>query len=153
MNFKNLKSVIEEFMLCGECTYAVTIHYILNNRQGFAQQFRICCPTCTWSRVFFSSGHYSFPGQDPRAKKPFEVNVRATLACREIGKGNEAMKRFTTLFNMPPTLSRESYNDLTSKLNPIFEEAANESMLDAVEEIRLKANPNCTDDEIIKTLS
>ena len=54
---------------------------------------------------FYYYPEFVFPGKDARGKKPFEVNVRSVIAFWEIVKGNEAMHTFTTMMNMPPTLS------------------------------------------------
>ena len=50
------------------------------------------------------------------------------IAFREIGKGNEAMHTFTTMMNMPPPLSHQSYNDINLSLHNIYEKAAKESI-------------------------
>ena len=77
-----------------------------------------------------------FPGKDTRGRKPFEVNVRSAIAFREIGKGYEAMHTFTTMMNMPPPLSYQSYNDINISLKNIDENAAKETMLAAVNDLR-----------------
>ena len=53
------------------------------------------------------------------AKKPFEVIARSVIAFREIDKGNEAMRTFTTMMDMSPPLFHQSCNDLNSSLNNI----------------------------------
>ena len=69
-----------------------------------------------------------FPGKDVRGKKPFEVNVRSVIAFREIGKGNEAMRTFTTIMNMPPPLSHQPYSDINLSLHNIYGKAAKEKV-------------------------
>ena len=81
-----------------------------------------------------------FPGKDRRGKKPFAVNVRSVTAFREIGKGNEAMCTLTTMMNMPPPLSHQSYNDINLSLHNIYEMVAKESMLAAVNDLKEKRN-------------
>ena len=95
---------------------------------------------CTWRHGFYSSPEFVFPGKDARGKKPFEVNVRSVIAFREIDKGNEAIRTFTTMMNMPPPLSHQSYNDINLNLHYIYEKAAKESMLAAVNDLKKKRN-------------
>ena len=87
-----------------------------------------------------------FPGKDARGKKPFEVNVRSVIAFREIDKGNEAIRTFTTMMNMPPPLSHQSYNDINLNLHNIYEKAAKESMLAAVNDLKKKRNISIDED-------
>ena len=66
---------------------------------------------------FYSSPEFMFTCEDIRGKKPFKVIVRSVIAFLEIGKGNEAMRTFTTMMNMPPTLPHQSYNDINLNLH------------------------------------
>jgi hypothetical protein len=91
------------------------------------------------------------PDRDARGRKTFEVNARAVISFREIGKGNESMKRFNTLFNMPPPLSRSSHNEINLSLHGIYKESAEDSMTQAAKEVREIIKPNNAPDDIIDT--
>ena len=80
------------------------------------------------------------PGKNARDKMPFEVNVRSVIAFREIRKKNEAMHTFTTMMNMPPPPSHQSYNDINLGLHSIYKKAAKERMLAAVDALKEKGN-------------
>ena len=90
-----------------------------------------------------------FPGKDARGKKPFKVIARSVIAFREFGKGNEAVRTFTTMMDMPLPLFHQSCNDLNSSLNNIYEKAAKESMWLAVND--LKETGNVSIDEKLDT--
>ena len=62
------------------------------------------------------------------------------IAFREIGGGNEAVRTFTVMMNMPPPLSTQSYNDINLSLHNIYEKAAKEGMLAAVNDLKEKGN-------------
>ena len=85
--------------------------------QGFSQKFYLECKDYAWCHGFYSSPEFVFPRKDTRGKKPFEVNVRSVIAFQENGKGNETMRTFTTIMNMPPPLSHQSYNDKNLSLH------------------------------------
>ena len=50
------------------------------------------------------------------------------------------MHTFTTMMNMPPPLSHQSYNDINLSLHNIYEKAAKESMLAGVNDLKEKGN-------------
>ena len=81
-----------------------------------------------------------FPGKDATSKKTSEFYIRYVTAFPEIGKGNEAMRTVTTMMNMPAPLSHQSYNDINLSLHEIYEKAAEESMLAAVDDLKQKGN-------------
>ena len=55
-------------------------------------------------------------------------------------KGNEAMRTSTTMINMSPPLSNQSYNDINLRLYNVYEKAAKESMSVAVNDLKKKEN-------------
>jgi hypothetical protein len=59
----------------------------------------------------------------------FEINVRAVLAFREIGRGHTAMTTFTKILNIPsPPTCRNFTKTQNKKLLPIVKQLANDSM-------------------------
>ena len=47
------------------------------------------------------------------------------------------------MINMSPLLSHQSYNDINLRLYNIYEKAAKESMLGAVNDLKKKGNVSC----------
>ena len=109
-------------------------------RQGFSQKFYLECKDCAWCHAFYSSPEFVSPRKDARGKNPFEVNVRSVIAFQEIGKGNETMCTFTTMMNIPPTLSHQSSSDINLSLYKIYEKTTKEGMLAAVNDLKEKGN-------------
>ena len=99
---------------CKECNSAVELKNVPSKRQGFSLKLLLqcCVESCTWSHEFFTSTMFNSSEKDSRGKKPFNINYRSVITFREIGKGHEAMKRFTTIMNMPPPLVWQSYKDI-----------------------------------------
>ena len=114
---------------------------------GFSIGITIQCSNCDFESTFYSSPYInqsSKPGSNP-----YEINLRAVMAFREIGRGNEAMSTFTTIMNMPAPLSNHSYDLTNNKLHKVYKEISSQSMKAAVSELREMINANASDDEII----
>jgi hypothetical protein len=66
-----------------------------------------------------------------------EINVRAVLAFREIGRGHTAMTTFTKVMNMPPPPMRCVCTKIQNKkLLPIVKQLANDSMNNSAMEVK-----------------
>ena len=121
INFKVLQSFIMSLLACGECgDRKLVIEHLAEDRQGFCLKFTINCNGCHWKHCFYSSPEFSYPRKDQREKRPFEINVRAVMAFREIGKGHEAMKTFNSVMNMCPPISTRTYNE---KIHDIYQDS------------------------------
>ena len=149
INFKVLQSFIMSLLACGECgDRKLVIEHLVEDRQGFCLKFTINCNGCHWKHCFYSSPEFSFPRKDQRGKRPFEINVRAVMAFREIGKGHEAMKTFNSVMNMCPPISTRTYN---KKIHDIYQDAANDCMKAAANDVRHTIDANAGDNDIIDT--
>ena len=72
----------------------MSVEHLADKKMGFAQNLKICCLSCHWKIETFTSPEiekYGTPGN-----KRFAVNSLAVIAFREIGKGHEAMKVFSS---------------------------------------------------------
>jgi len=67
--------------------------------------------------------------------KPFEVNLRAVIAMREIGAGHESMKTFSLYMNMH-CLTPNGYNRIKRSALNAYKAAAEKSMLRAALEAK-----------------
>lgn len=59
--------------------------------------------------------------------QPFDINIRAVMAFREIGRGREAMETFAAVMSMPPPIQNTSYNNIIDMLHEAYENSAIES--------------------------
>ena len=141
INFQISTELIQLVGHCKGCSSTnIFIKCTAEERQGFSQKFYLECKDCTWCHGFYSSPEHVFPDKDAKGKNPFQVNVRFVIAFREIGKENEAMRTFTKMMNMPPPLSHQTYNNINLSLHNIYEKAAKEIMLPAVNGLKEKEN-------------
>ena len=74
-----------------------------------------------------------------RGRKAFDVNIRAAVAFREIGKGHAGIETFCCAMNMPPPMSQDSYDNIVAKMHIAYVTAARDSM-------KLASTLACIDD-------
>ena len=85
------------------------------------------------------------PGQ-----KSYEINIRSVIAFREIGRGHEAMKTFTTMMNMPKPLATASFNDINNNIHQTYTDTAFQSMKSAANEVRrMSIEPGSSEGDIV----
>ena len=85
INTEILSSAFSE-LKCPRCTFNVEASHMVEERQGLANLIKTTCRSisCQWTNTFYTSKTVE---KDGRGLKAFEVNVRAIMAFREIGKG------------------------------------------------------------------
>ena len=92
MDLSVLFIVLNEILKCPDCGKAMNSHVDMNKKHGYAHYVSLKCVACDWKYCFYTS---------KKQGQFYEVNVRAVLAFREIGKGHSAMKTFNKVLNMP----------------------------------------------------
>jgi hypothetical protein len=146
-NFRIIKNIFEKYSTCSECNSKLTVLHNKSVRMGFSIGIIVQCSNCDFENTFYSSpsiNQSSKPGLNP-----YEINLRAVMAFREIGRGREAMSTFTAIMNMPPPLTNHSYDITNNKLHKVYKEISSQSMKAAVSELREMLNANGSDDEVI----
>ena len=150
INFAVLKNVLAELCNCIECGGSIELQNDLQNRNGFACKFSVRCTKCTWIERFYSSQTTAKNSESPASgRSSFDVNIRAMVAFREIGKGYEGMSNFATFMNLPPPLSKTGYNKINNKLNSVYKEVAEKSCQEAAKETRIKLGGSADGDDMV----
>lgn len=67
---------------------------------------------------------------------PFEINNRAVLAMREIGKGLTALEKLCGYMNLLPPMNCNAYNKMQTTLHAAYKNIAEQSMNQASAELR-----------------
>ena len=71
--------------------------------------------------------------------KQYDINIRSVIAFREIGKGYAALlESFCYIMNMPPPMTRNSYDKLVDGLHEPYMLSAQQSMKNAASEVKEK---------------
>ena len=125
---------------CPECnTDRLKLYECFKRKQGFASMLKLKC-RCGFEKVFYTSKQQG---------KGFEINKRFVYGMRSCGRGYTSLEKLTALLNMPRPLTKKNYNIIIKKVTAAVIEVANETMIDAGNEIKSKATDN--NNEIIDT--
>lgn len=112
IDFEILKSVIQLFS-CPDCQSPVDLQSDKQHRMGFSNKLLVICPDCDWKHSFFTSKNIKLPDRNVQGRTMFDVNVRAVLSFREIGRGHESLLNFSRCMNMT-SLSNRTYQSFFS---------------------------------------
>ncbi len=129
MDLSILFAVFNDILKCPECGSNMNSHVDMR-KNGFSDYIVLECQSleCEWKYCFNTSkkqGH------------SHEVNVRAVLAFREIGRGHTTMTTFTKVMNMPSPPMRSVYTKIQNKkLLPIVKQLANDTMNNSAMEVK-----------------
>ena len=128
-------------LICPKCYQNnVTLSENLVKRMGSATLLDISCP-CGYKHKFYSSKKVLNGGA-------FDVNRCIVYASRSCGMGQRDISLFSTLMNMPPSLSSVGYNRVSTKVALACREVARESMQTAAKELKMKNDDDITNASI-----
>lgn len=97
MDYSILYSLISVLACCPSChSRDIDLKMDLSKKKGLSVLLEIKCNSCIWENTMFTSRKVS--NDSSSGSKPFEVNMRAIIAMREIGKGYTALEKNVWLF-------------------------------------------------------
>jgi ribosomal protein S27E len=103
MDLSILFSVFNDVLKCPDCGNEMKSHVDMRKKHGYAHYISLQCGACDWKYCFNTS---------KKKGQSYEINVRATLAFREIGKGHSAMTTFSKVLNMPAPPRRANFTKI-----------------------------------------
>ena len=119
-----LKSVINLIGSCPKCQKRS--FELISNPAQKKGLYLICMEEdCDWNKFFYTSKEVK--SNNPRAS-PFEINYRAIIAMREIGKGFTGLSKFCGFMNLPPPMNVKAFNDMQEKMASTYTYVADGSM-------------------------
>ena len=134
-------SLIYMVARCPDCVANVNIEHLVNNKMGFAQYFLISCVACPWE-IKFCSDKECEKVEEGSGRKGFEVNRRSIVAFRENGLGFTGMETFCRCMNMPPPMSKTTFEEISCSIHNAYVNASQESMDKAANETKTKSIAN-----------
>ena len=138
VNIATLLKAMASFFVCSSCTSAnFTITEDYDKRNGFCSQLVFQCRSC--------GKNHSFPTSDvrPADKKggrSHDVNRRAVLACLAMGSSRADFHRFCGVFNMPPLIGQDSWENHMKAIAQASATVFEESASNTVQEYRKSQN-------------
>ena len=142
MQFSCLKELFSSFIACpnAQCSGDIDIMADMKKRRGLSLLLMVKCKLCGFACDTFTSRKAA--EKHVAGPKPFEVNLRAVLAIKEIGKGYEALSTFCTIMNMVSPMSSTSFDACIDKIHGAFSDEVKSSLENASKETTLKCPPN-----------
>ena len=114
-----------ELLCCPDCKENnLTLSEL--DKLGSARKFELSC-TCLWTHEFWSSKKVDGGS--------FEINRRMVYGSRSCGIGYNNLRKFNSLLNLPPPLTRNNYTLASKWILESVKNVAKETMLDAANEI------------------
>ena len=87
---------------------------------------------CDLNKFFYTSKEVK---SNNLGASPFEIDYKATIATREIGKGFTGLSNFFCRFmNLPPPMNVKAFNDMQEKIASTYTYVADGSMKNAANE-------------------
>ena len=105
----------------------------VSQKKGLANFIQINCNSCEFVYNTYTSKHINrqqVPGQNP-----FDINARAVVAFREIGKGHSAIDTLFGLMNFIPVMHKDSFSAMNKDVAVSYSKVARSSMLEAANEL------------------
>ena len=123
-----LQQLLSICACCSSCHGPIILTEV--GREGLASRLELSCADCGESRSEFMSQKFS---------RVWEVNRRAVLAVRWIGRSLRALVKFAAALNMPVPMTFASYNGHAKALHKSSKIVAQNSMAAAASSIRAQA--------------
>ena len=130
INTDILLSIIEMIGICPECHSKVKCHHddSATKKKGLAHVFVATCCSCPWYHDLYTSKEIV---SAKRGNNKYNVNVRAFIAFREIGRGHSSIQTFCQYMNMASPMTKKNYDNLALDIHFAYVGASRESMLKA----------------------
>ena len=145
-----LQTIIDVIGKCPKCKEnGLVLSNKVSQKKGLANLLQIDCSSsdCDFVYSTYSSkiiNHQSTPGQNP-----FDVNARAILGLkeigkgfreigkgfREIGKGHTAMEQLFGLMNFLPVTGKDSFQQMNDDIAASYSKVAKQCMIEAANEL------------------
>ena len=147
MNFPILANIIKLLRCPNNCEVeTLSLTCDSTKKFGLSLSFGVWCDSCEWETEFCSSHTYSHknevvdvpeltPQRERSGRKPFDINTRAVIAFREMGKGLTAIEKFCGIMNMKPPMVKSTYNDIIQTLMDVYQCLVDKSMKTASNEL------------------
>ena len=134
MDLSVLFQVFDNILKCPECGGEMSSHIDTKKKNGYSHYIVLQCKSmeCEWEHCFNTSKEQG---------RSHEVNVRAVLAFREIGRGHSAMTTFSKVMNMSAPPARRIVTKIQNeRLLPTVKLLANDSMVNNAFKVKENAN-------------
>ena len=128
------RDIIDIIGICPDCKENIEYDINIDEKKGLSQSLKFSCYSCGWYKSFWTSREVK---TKERGRKRFDINTRIIIAFREIGKAFASILTFCGFMNIPPPMTRKSFQDIqNSYVIPAYKDAAEKNMNDSASEVR-----------------
>lgn len=145
-NFTVLEEIVNQVGSCPDCQQKVKIENMLEKRMGYAHTLKLQCKVCSWQSSHYTSKTVEF--KKGNGRRFHEINLRAGIAFREIGKGHQGLENFSRIMNMHGMASN-AFANIQEEMFQAYEKVAEASMARRAAEIREKSDKKLESDPSI----
>ena len=85
----------------------------------------LLCTTSNWTTKYYTSRKVK---SNSKVSSCYEVNVRAVMAMRKIGRGHTALEKLCGFFNLPEPPHVTTVSDIQKNTVGAYNNAASQSM-------------------------
>ena len=124
-----LQTILDVVGKCPKCNNNVVFNNMAAQKKGLANLLRISCNDCDFVYTTYSSKQVvreGLPGQNP-----YDINARAIVGFREIGKGYSGLETVFGIMNFLPVMSKDSFNEMNKDIAACYSKVAQDSMSEA----------------------
>ena len=131
--FIDLSILLDVFSLlaCPNCstTNTLKLQDIGDKRAGLARFMQIKCRDCEFKHIFYTSPRVdSTKDNCTREMKTMEINVRVVYGFRSIGVNHTPVTKLCGIFNMPPPMTKNVFDDLSYSIKVVSKQVAEKSI-------------------------
>ena len=121
-------SVIFSLLLCPQCEQrSLMLGDHICRKQGLSSLLVLKCTNCKFIEEFHTS---------KTCGRGFDINSRIVYTMRTLGHGYAGIEKFTHLMDMPKPMTLSTYESTNEKVTKAAELVAQETMIDASNELR-----------------
>ena len=122
------------------CADSLKFHEKLVRKKGMASLLFLACDSegCDYEKEFYTS-------KKSDNRNFFDVNMRTVYAMRSIGEVFASIERFSTMMNLPKPMTSKTYTNLVSSLLDAKREVAEDTMMDAANDLRKGSSEEVVD--------
>ena len=122
-----LRDILLTIACCPKCNERV-VHFRNNisQKKGLSNLLQLNCNACNWNYSCYTSK--TVESEKP-GHKSFDINARALIAFREIGRGYGAMEKACGIMNCAPPANMKPFIEMQKEISNSYCEIAEQTMI------------------------
>ena len=142
IDMKILSNVFS-MLLCPICQCeTLVLHEDSSKKHGLCSSLYLKCMKWEYKNDFLTSEKFG---------RSFEINQRIVYFMRSLGQRYTSIEKFNALMNIPPPMTKNSYETVTNKIASFTKDVTEETMGDATIEIHYNTSSTNNSATVVDT--